>query len=93
MTQATQTSLQASPDKPDDALAQDLIASGAWVLPLVIATFLVFREFKKDPNRGKMALGLLMAVGVVIILVPMFGSVVLVLAMLALIVVIVERLL
>ena len=77
----------------EDALTHDLIASGAWVLPLVIATFLVYREFKKDPSRGKFALGLLMSVGIVIILLPMFGSIVLVLAMLALIVMILERLL
>jgi 4-hydroxybenzoate polyprenyltransferase len=76
----------------DDALSHDLIGSGAWVLPLVIATFLVYREFKKSTERGQFALALLMVVGIVIILVPMFGSIVLVLAMLALIIFILERL-
>ena len=93
MPKTTQNETQTVPETSDDSLSHDLIASGAWVLPLVIATFLVYRELKKDPNRGKFALGLLMGVGVVIILVPMFGSIVLVLAMLALIVMILERLL
>ena len=77
----------------DDALSHDLLGSGAWALPLAIAVFLVYREFKKSPSRGRLALGILMTVGVVIILLPMFGSIVLVLTILALILVILERLL
>ncbi len=75
----------------DDALSHDLIGSGAWVLPLLIATFLVYLEFKKSERRGKFALGLLAAIGVVIILVPALGSVALALSMLALVLVILER--
>ncbi len=92
MAKTTHSETQTVVEMSDDALSHDLLSSGAWVLPLVIATFLVYREFKKDPSRGKLALGLLMAVGIVIILVPMFGSIVLVLAMLALIIMILERL-
>jgi hypothetical protein len=92
MPKPAQSETQTVPEMSDDALSHDLISSGAWVLPLVLATYMVYREFKKDPGRGKLALGLLMAVGIVTILVPMFGSIVLVLAMLALIVMILERL-
>ena len=92
MTKAAHAQTQTTPEMSDDALSHDLLASGAWVLPLVIATFLVYREFKKSPARGQFALAMLMAVGTVIILVPMFGSIVLVLAMLALVIVILERL-
>ena len=92
MTKSAHAQTVATTEMPDDALSHDLIFSGAWVLPLIIATFLVYREFKKSPSRGQLALGLLMAVGTVVILVPMFGSILLVLAMLALIIVILERL-
>jgi hypothetical protein len=96
MTRSTHAETQASADMSDDALSHDLIGSGAWVLPLLIATFLVYREFKKDAGRGRLALGILMAVGTIIILVPKLGTrmiIVPVLSMLALILVILERLL
>ena len=70
--------------------AHDLIGSGAWMLPLVLATLLVYMEFKKSTTRGKFALGLLMITGLMIILVPMFGSLLLALAMFGLIVSILE---
>lgn len=92
MTRSAHAQTLSTPEMPDVALSHDLIGSGAWVLPLVIATFLVYREFKKSLDRGKFALAMLMIVGFVIILVPMFGSIVLVLAMLALIIAILERL-
>jgi len=70
--------------------AHDLIGSGAWILPLVLATLLVYMEFKKSSTRGKFALGLLMVTGLMIILVPMFGSLLLALAMFGLTVSILE---
>jgi 4-hydroxybenzoate polyprenyltransferase len=70
--------------------AHDLIGSGAWMLPLVLATLLVYMEFKKSTTRGKFALGLLMITGLMIILVPMFGSLLLALTMFGLIVSILE---
>lgn len=93
MTKSTHAETQANADMSDDTLSHDLLGSGAWALPLAIAVFLVYREFKKNPSRGRLALGILMTVGVVIILLPMFGSIVLVLTILALILVILERLL
>lgn len=56
----------------------------------MIATFLVYLEFKKSSARGKFALGLLMVTGLMIILVPMFGSLLLALAMFGLILSILE---
>jgi hypothetical protein len=47
-------------------------------------------EFKKNTSRGKFALGLLMITGLMIILVPMFGSILLGLAMFGLIISILE---
>jgi hypothetical protein len=47
-------------------------------------------EFKKSTTRGKFALGLLMITGLMIILVPMFGSLLLALTMFGLIVSILE---
>ncbi len=91
MPRSAHAETQVTSDTSGDALSHDLIGSGAWILPLLIATFLVYREFKKGSGRGKLALGLLAAVGVVIILVPPLGSVALALAMLALVLVILER--
>lgn len=90
MSRLTQSHTAAAPDAGSEPFAHDLIGSGAWILPLCIATLLVYMEFKKSSARGKFALGLLMATGLMIILVPAFGSLLLPLAMFCLIVGILE---
>lgn len=90
MSRITQSRTAASPEGSAEPFSHDLIGSGAWVLPLVIATFLVYLEFKKSSTRGKFALGLLMVTGVMIVLVPMFGSLLLALAMFGIILSILE---
>ena len=67
-------------------LSHQLIGSGAWVLPLVFAVFVVYREFKKEMGRGLRALGVLMLVGSAIIVLPEFGTLLLALSVLALII-------
>lgn len=90
MSRITQSRTTANPEGSAEPFSHDLIGSGAWILPLVIATFLVYLEFKKNSARGKFALGLLMVTGLMIILVPMFGSLLLALAMFGLILSILE---
>ena len=79
-----------SPQGQAEPYSHDLIGSGAWILPLILATLLVYMEFKKSTARGRLALGLLMITGLMIILVPMFGSLLLALAMFGLIISILE---
>lgn len=68
------------------SLSSLLIDSGAWVLPLVLAVFAVYREFRKETARGLRALGALLVVGSTLILLPEFGMVLLGLAALALVI-------
>ena len=90
MSRITQSRTAANPEGSAEPFSHDLLGSGAWVLPLVLATLLVYMEFKKSTARGKFALGLLMVTGLMIILVPMFGSLLLALAMFGLIISILE---
>jgi len=91
MSRTTQSHTTASTDGSAEPFSHDLIGSGAWVLPLVLATLLVYLGFKKNAARGKFALGLLLVTGLMIILVPMFGSLLLALAMFGLILSILEQ--
>lgn len=91
MSRTTQSQTTASPEASAEPFSHDLLGSGAWILPLVLATLLVYMEYKKGNSRGKLALGLLMVTGLMIILLPMFGSLILLLAMFGLIVSILER--
>lgn len=79
------TSEVRSPES-DSSLSHQLIDSGAWVLPLVFAVFVVYREFKKETARGLRALGTLLLVGSAIILLPEFGTVLLGLSALAVVI-------
>lgn len=90
MSRLTQSQTSLNPDTGTELGSHDLIGSGAWILPLVLATLLVYMEFKKSSTRGKFALGLLGITGLMIILIPMFGSLLLVLTMFGLIVSILE---
>jgi uncharacterized membrane protein YgcG len=90
MSRLTQSYTSFSTDSTPEPHSHNLIASGAWILPLILATLLVYMEFKKSTTRGKFALGLLLITGLMIILVPMFGSLLLVLTMFGLIVSILE---
>jgi hypothetical protein len=90
MSRITESRTTASPESSAEPFSHDLLGSGAWILPLVLATLLVYMEFKKSTSRGKFALGLLMITGLMIILVPMFGSLLLALAMFGLIISILE---
>jgi len=74
-----------------EPVAHDLIGSGVWIVALVIATLLVYMAFKKSAARGKIALALLMFTGFMIILLPPFGSLILLLTMFAIIVTSLER--
>lgn len=78
---------------PEDStnLSHQLIDSGAWVLPLVFAVFVVYREFKKETARGLRALGVLLLVGSAIILLPEFGTVLLGLSALAVVIGVISR--
>ena len=90
MSRLTHSQTTLSPDNIAEPGSHDLIGSGAWILPLVLATLLVYMEFKKSSTHGKFALGLLGITGLMIILIPMFGSLLLVLTMFGLIVSILE---
>ncbi|MFM8247200.1 MAG: hypothetical protein ACKN9M_09650 [Burkholderiaceae bacterium] len=90
MSRLTQSDTSFSTGSVPEPHSHDLIASGAWILPLILATLLVYMEFKKSTTRGKFALSLLMITGLMIILVPMFGSLLLALTMFGLIVSILE---
>ncbi len=70
----------------DASLSHQLIDSGAWVLPLMFAVFVVYREFRKETARGLRALGALLLVGSAIILLPEFGTVLLGLSALAVVI-------
>jgi hypothetical protein len=74
-----------------EPFAHDLIGSGAWIIALVIATIVVYLEFRKSAARGKLALVLLMITGFMIILLPPFGSLILLLTMFAIIVMSIEH--
>jgi hypothetical protein len=90
MTRSTQSLSVANNEGASEPFSHDLIGSGAWILPLILATFLVYLEFRKNSSRGKFALGLLMATGLMIILLPPFGSLILMLTMFGLIVMVLE---
>jgi hypothetical protein len=90
MTRSTQSLSIANNEGASEPFSHDLIGSGAWILPLILATFLVYLEFRKNSSRGKLALGLLMATGLMIILVPPLGSLILMLTMFGLIVMVLE---
>jgi hypothetical protein len=90
MTRSTQSLSIANHEGASDPFSHDLIGSGAWILPLILATFLVYLEFRKNSSRGKIALGLLLVTGLMIILVPPLGSLILMLTMFGLIVMVLE---
>lgn len=90
MSRITQSHTTASPETAAEPFSHDLLGSGAWILPLILATLLVYMEFKKGNSRGKLALGLLTVTGLMIILLPMLGSLILMLAMFGLIISILE---
>jgi hypothetical protein len=90
MTRSIQSLSVANNEGASEPFSHDLIGSGAWILPLILATFLVYLEFRKNSSRGKFALGLLMATGLMIILLPPFGSLILMLTMFGLIVMVLE---
>lgn len=80
------TTSEARSAEGESSLSHQLIDSGAWVLPLVFAVFVVYREFKKETARGLRALGALLLVGSAIILLPEFGTVLLGLSALAVVI-------
>jgi len=91
MSRTTHSYSTVSNDAVSEPVAHDLIGSGVWIVALVIATLLVYMEFKKSAARGKIALALLMFTGFMIILLPPFGSLILLLTMFAIIVTSLER--
>ncbi|NDC07805.1 MAG: hypothetical protein EBZ75_00440 [Oxalobacteraceae bacterium] len=90
MSRTTQSQVIANSEASAEPFSHDLLGSGAWILPLILATLLVYMEYKKGNSRGKLALGLLLVTGLMIILLPMFGSLILMLAMFGLIISILE---
>ncbi len=80
------TSSESSSPGSSTSLSHQLIDSGAWIVPLVFAVYVVYREFKKEMARGLRALGALLLMGSALILLPEFGTVLLGLSALAVVI-------